>query len=129
MKNARVVAGLVVVVLVVVGLALPVVEGQKKPLTIRLGVHTSIMGAADVIAIRQGYFKQEGLDVEARRFALGKEGRDPMIPGAIAINPTPPTPFLTALNKKIPFSPVAGNPPFFGPNQAAGLKQTELKTG
>src|SRR6266851_3145316 len=113
MKNARVVAGLVVVVLVVVGLALPVVEGQKKPLTIRLGVHTSIMGAADVIAIRQGYFKQEGLDVEARRFALGKEGRDAMIAGAINrvledFCKYDPLPFmLTVTNKAIQEKPDA----------------------
>ena len=38
---------------------------QAKPLKIRLGVHASIMGAPDVIAIRQGYFKQAGLDVGA----------------------------------------------------------------
>jgi NitT/TauT family transport system substrate-binding protein len=128
MKNARVVAGLVVVVLVVVGLALPVVEGQKKPLTIRLGVHTSIMGAADVIAIRQGYFKQEGLDVEARRFALGKEGRDAMIAGAIDINATAPTPFLIGLDKKIPFSAVAVNSLFCGANQVAVLKQSDINS-
>ena len=103
MKHARVVAGLVAVGLVVAGLTRPAAEGQKKPLTIRLGVHTSIMGAADVIAIRQGYFKQEGLEVEARKFALGKEGRDAMIAGAIDINATAPTPFLIGLDKKIPY--------------------------
>src|SRR6266850_5755960 len=128
MKNARVVAGLVVGVLVVVGLALPVVEGQKKPLTIRLGVHTSIMGAADVIAIRQGYFKQEGLDVEARRFALGKEGRDAMIAGALDINSTAPTPFLIGLDKGIPFTAIAVNSYFCGTNHVVVRKESDINT-
>src|SRR5712692_9909400 len=69
----------------------------QAPPKIRLGVHTSLMGAPDVIAIRQGYFKQEGLEVEWRRFALGKDGRDAMIAGAIDINATAPTPFLIGL--------------------------------
>jgi len=66
------------------------VSPQAKPLKIRLGVHASIMGAPDVIAIRQGYFKQAGLEVEHRKFFLGKEGRDAMIAGAIDINATAP---------------------------------------
>src|SRR5262245_65859436 len=56
---------------------------EAKPLKLRIGVHASIMGAPDVIAIRQGFFKQAGLDVEYRKFFLGKEGRDAMIAGAI----------------------------------------------
>ena len=47
-------------------------HAQGKPLKLRIAVHTQTVGAPDVIAIRQGYFKQEGLDVEWRRFALGK---------------------------------------------------------
>jgi len=31
----------------------------QTPLKIRLGIHTSLMGAPDVIAIRQEYFNQE----------------------------------------------------------------------
>ena len=56
------------------------------------------------VADDKGYFKQEGLDVEWRRFALGKEGRDAMIAGALDINSTAPTPFLIGLDKGIPFS-------------------------
>src|SRR5437867_7343290 len=82
---------------------------QAKPLKIRLGVHASIMGAPDVIAIRQGYFKQAGLDVEHRKFFLGKEGRDAMIAGAIDINATAPTPFLIGLDKGVPYTSVAVN--------------------
>src|SRR2546428_897135 len=68
MRRAIVLAGLLI--------AFASAAAQSRPLAVRLAIHTSLMGAPDVIAVRQGYFKQEGLDVEWRRFALGKEGRD-----------------------------------------------------
>src|SRR5438270_340778 len=80
---------LVTAVLVSLALAVTVLGwspsrvGAQKPLKLRLAVHGSLMGAPDVIAIREGYFKEAGLDVDWRRFALGKEGRDAMIAGAI----------------------------------------------
>jgi len=87
MKGIRPLVGLTVAAgLLLVGAA-TMVDAQHKPLTIRLGVHSSIMGAADVIAVRQGYFKQEGLEVDARKFALGKEGRDAMIAGRSTSTP------------------------------------------
>src|SRR5436309_11165810 len=61
----------------------------QRPLTIRLGVHGAVQGAPDVIAIRQGYFKQEHLEVDWRRSSVGREGRDAMIVSAIDINATP----------------------------------------
>src|SRR5437870_8075911 len=100
----------------------------QKPLKIRLGVHTSIMGAADVIALREGYFKKEGLDVEARRFALGKEGRDAMIAGAIDINATAPTPFLIGLDKGVPYTAIAVNSVFCAANHIAVLKSSDINT-
>ena len=78
--------------------AAPVVLAQR-PLTIRLGVHGAVQGAPDVLAIRQGYFKQERLEVDWRRFGVGREGRDAMIAGAIDINATATTPFLIGLEK------------------------------
>ena len=125
MKGMRLLVGLTVAaVLLLAGLAM--VDAQPKPLTIRLGVHTSIMGAADVIAIRQGYFKQEGLDVDARKFALGKEGRDAMIAGAIDINATAPTPFLIGLEKGVPYSSVALNSLFCSALHVVVLKQSDI---
>src|SRR5215470_11269733 len=69
-----------VVLLAVVGtiLALAVPAHTQKLMPLRIAVHTATIGAAYVIAIRQGFYKQEGLDVEWRRFALGKDGRDAM---------------------------------------------------
>src|ERR671930_2724475 len=95
--------------LAVLALALAVPATAQAPRKIRLGVHTDLMGAPDVIAIRQGYFKQEGLEVEWRRFGVGREGRDAMIAGAIDINATATTPFLIGLEKGVPDAAVALN--------------------
>ncbi|HEY3154658.1 MAG TPA: aliphatic sulfonate ABC transporter substrate-binding protein, partial [Candidatus Binatia bacterium] len=62
----------IAVLVLVLGMA-PTIFAQR-PLTIRLGVHGAVQGAPDVIAIRQGYFKQEGLEVDWRRFGVGREG-------------------------------------------------------
>jgi len=103
-------------------------HAQAKPLHIRIAVHTQTVGAPDVIAIRQGYFKQEGLDVEWRRFALGKEGRDAMIAGALDINSTAPTPFLIGLDKGIPFTAIAVNSYFCGTNHVVVRKESDINT-
>jgi len=101
---------------------------QAKPLKLRIAVHTQTVGAPDVIAIRQNYFKQEGLDVEWRRFALGKEGRDAMIAGALDINSTAPTPFLIGLDKGIPFTAIAVNSYFCGTNHVVVRKESDINT-
>ena len=114
----------------VLGLVLgaSLIAGAQKPLKIRLAVHTSIMGAADAIAIRQGYFKQEGLEVEWRRFALGKDGRDAMIAGAIDVNATAPTPFMIGLSKEVPYTAVAVNSLFCGSNHIVVLKNADINS-
>ena len=104
------------------------VSPQAKPLKLRIGVHASIMGAPDVIAIRQGYFKQAGLDVESRKFFLGKEGRDAMIAGAIDINATAPTPFLIGLDKGVPYTSVAVNSMICAATHIVALKSSDLNS-
>src|SRR5262249_23004331 len=103
-------------------------SAPQTPTKIRLAVHTSTLGAADVIAIRQGYYKQEGLDVDWRRFALGKDGRDAMISGAIDINATATTPFLIGLEKGVPYTGVAVNSLFCGSNQLVVLKNADINS-
>src|SRR5215470_2090226 len=100
----------------------------QKLVPLRIAVHTAVIGAADVIAIRQGYFKQEGFDVEWRRFALGKDGRDAMIAGAIDINATAPTPFLIGLEKGVPYTGIAINSIFCGSNQLIVLKNADINS-
>src|SRR3989442_5201666 len=121
MKRTAVLAT-VGLVLVLAGAASP----QPRPLKIRLGVHASIMGAADVIALRQGYFKQAGLEVESRKFFLGKEGRDAMIAGAIDINATAPTPFLIGLDKGVPYTAVAVNSMICSATHVVVLKNSDI---
>jgi len=123
MKTARL-PSLCLVVLVL--MATP--ASPQAPLKIRLGVHTSTLGAADVMAIRQGYFKQEGLEVDWRRFVLGKDGRDAMIAGAIDINATAPTPFVIGLEKGLAFSAIAVNSYFCGTNHIVVLKSSDINT-
>src|SRR5215475_13438633 len=98
----------------------------QAPLKIRLGVHTSTLGAADVMAIRQGYFKQEGLEVDWRRFVLGTDGRDAMIAGAIDVNATAPTPFVIGLEKGLAFRAIAVNSYFCGTNHIVVLKSSDI---
>jgi len=107
--------------------AAPVVLAQR-PLAIRLGVHGAVQGVPDVIAIRQGYFKQERLEVEWRRFGVGKEGRDAMIAGAIDINATATTPFLIGLEKGVPYTAVAVNSLFCGTNHLVVRKDSDIQS-
>ncbi|OLC13904.1 MAG: hypothetical protein AUH29_11660 [Candidatus Rokubacteria bacterium 13_1_40CM_69_27] len=100
----------------------------QAPLKIRLGIHTALMGVPDLIAVRQGFFKQEGLDVDWRRFALGKEGRDAMIAGAIDVNSTATTPFMIGLDKGIPYTAVAVNSLFCGTNHIVVLKNSDINS-
>src|SRR5215470_16665116 len=123
MKRGAVLATLGLV-LVLAGAASP----QSRPLKIRLGVHASIMGAADVIALRQGYFKQAGLEVESRKFFLGKEGRDAMIAGAIDVNATAPTPFLIGLAKGVPYTAVAVNSLICSATHLVVLKSSDINS-
>ncbi len=114
-------------VLVTLGLVLGAVPGvEAESLRIRLGVHTQVTGAPDVIALRQGYFKQEGLEVEWRRFALGKDGRDAMIAGAIDVNATASTPFLIGLERGVAYTAVAVNSHFCGTHHVVVRKDSGL---
>jgi ABC-type nitrate/sulfonate/bicarbonate transport system substrate-binding protein len=121
MRRALVLAG----VLVAVATA---AAAQSRPLAVRLAIHTSLMGAPDVLAVREGYFKQEGLEVEWRRFALGKEGRDAMIAGAIDVNATAPTPFLIGLDKGVPYVAIGVNSLFCGSNHLVVLKSSDINS-
>jgi len=100
----------------------------QAPMKLRLAVHTSTLGAADTIAIRQGFYKQEGLDVDFRRFALGKDGRDAMISGAIDVNATATTPFLIGLDKGVPYVAIAVNSLFCATNHVTVLKSSDINT-
>ena len=121
MKRGIVTIGVLVLVLG----ATPMASAQRPP-TIRLGVHGAVQGVPDVIAIRQGYFKQERLEIDWRRFGVGKEGRDAMIAGAIDINATATTPFLIGLERGVPYTAVAINSLFCGTNHVVVRKDSDI---
>src|SRR6266705_716594 len=123
-RHGRVVLLALVALLLLAGPPAP----AGAPLKLRLGVHTQTVGAPDVIAIRQGYFKQEGLDVEWRRFALGKDGRDAMIAGALDVNATATTPFIVGLEKGVPYTAIAVNSLFCGTNHVVVLKSSDINS-
>lgn len=120
--------GIVTIAVLVSVLGTTPMAFAQRLLTIRLGVHGAVQGAPDVIAIRQGYFKQERLDVEWRRFGVGREGRDAMIAGAIDINATATTPFLIGLEKEIPYTAVAVNSLFCGTNHIVVRKDSDIQS-
>ena len=120
--------GIVTISALVLILGVAPASFAQRPLTIRLGVHGAVQGTSDVIAIRQGYFKQERLEVDWRRFGVGREGRDAMIAGAIDINATATTPFLIGLEKGVPFSAVAVNSYFCGTNHIVVRKDSDIQS-
>jgi len=109
-------------------LGLSSLASAQRSLSIRLGVHGAVQGAPDVIAIRQGFFKQEKLEVDWRRFGVGKEGRDAMIAGAIDVNATATTPFLIGLEKRVPYTAVAVNSLFCGTNHMVVRKDSDIQS-
>ena len=120
--------GRIVVLLAVAAalLTMAVPAHTQKLMPLRIAVHTATIGAADVVAIRQGFYKQEGLDVEWRRFALGKDGRDAMIAGALDINATASTPFVIGLDKGVPYTAIAVNSLFCETNHVVVLKSSDI---
>lgn len=106
--------------------ALPAAAEPLKP--VRISIHSQFMGAPDVIAIRQGYYKEEGLDAQPRRFSLGKEGRDAMVAGALDINPTATVPFMIGLDKGVPYQAIAVNSYFCGTNHVVVLKNSRFNS-
>src|SRR5215470_5966405 len=116
----------VLLAIVVALLALATPAQTQKLVPLRIAVHTAVIGAADVIAIRQGFYKQEGLDVGWRRFALGKDGRDAMIAGALDINATATTPFIVGLEKGVPYTAIAVNSLFCATNHVVVLKSSDI---
>ena len=120
--------GIVTIVVLFLILGIAPTSFAQRPLTIRLGVHGAVQGAPDVIAIRQGYFKQERLEVDWRRFGVGREGRDAMIAGAIDINATATTPFLIGLEKGVPYTAVAVNSYFCGTNHIVVRKESDIQS-
>lgn len=61
---------------------------------VRLGYQFHLWGATAVVAVREGMFKSEGLNVQDRKFSSGAEARNGMVAGSIDIATVGLTPFV-----------------------------------
>lgn len=66
---------------------------------LRIGAHRALMGSFEVIAHRQGYWKDEGLDYTFQYFKQGKLMRNAIIQGNLDTGTTGFSPFTTAVSK------------------------------
>ncbi len=66
---------------------------------LRIGAHRALMGSFEVIAHRQGYWKDEGLDYTFQYFKQGKLMRNAIIQGNLDTGTTGFSPFTTAISK------------------------------
>ena len=66
---------------------------------VRLGYQFHLWGAPAVVAVRKGYFKDEGLEVTDRKFSSGKDTRDAMIAGSVDIGTVGITPFIVGATR------------------------------
>lgn len=66
---------------------------------VRLGYQFHLWGAPAVVALKKGYFKDEGLEVTGRKFASGKDTRDAMIANSVDIGTVGITPFIVGATR------------------------------
>ncbi len=66
---------------------------------LRIGAHRALMGSFEVIAHRQNYWKDEGLDYTFQYFKQGKLMRNAIIQGNLDTGTTGFSPFTTAISK------------------------------
>lgn len=66
---------------------------------VRLGYQYHLWGAPAVVALKKGYFKDEGLATEDRRFASGVDTRNAMLAGSVDIGTVGITPFIVGASR------------------------------
>lgn len=66
---------------------------------VRLGYQYHLWGAPAVIAVKKGFFKEEGLAVEDKKFSSGVDTRNAMISGAVDIGTVGITPFIVGASR------------------------------
>ncbi|MGE0798372.1 MAG: ABC transporter substrate-binding protein [Lautropia sp.] len=76
------------------GLLMPAAAGAQGRAPLRLGYQFHLWGAPAVVGLREGYFAEAGLDVDAKRFASGTDARNAMIAGSVDVATVGMTPFV-----------------------------------
>lgn len=74
----------------------PASGSGEELIPIKVGGQASITGSVDMIGLEQGFFEDEGLDVELIRLSSGKEVRDALISGSVNVGGVAPAPFAAA---------------------------------
>lgn len=84
------------------GLPAAVANGSARAAALapaRLGYQFHLWGAPAVVAVRKGFFKEQGLTIEDRKFSSGKETRDAMVAGSVDIGTVGITPFIVGATR------------------------------
>ncbi|MGE0203228.1 MAG: ABC transporter substrate-binding protein [Hyphomicrobiaceae bacterium] len=66
---------------------------------VRLGYQFHLWGAPAVVALRKGFFKEQGLTITDRKFASGKDTRDAMVANSVDIGTVGITPFIVGATR------------------------------
>lgn len=61
---------------------------------VKLGYQYSLWGAPAVVALELNLFKKHGIEVDAKRFAAGKDARDGLVAGSLDVATVGGTPFV-----------------------------------
>ncbi len=67
---------------------------RAESAVVKLGYQYSLWGAPAVVALELGLFKKHGVEVDAKRFAAGKDARDGLVAGSLDVATVGGTPFV-----------------------------------
>lgn len=81
----------------------------KDAVKVRIAYHASLQGAVTVIAMEKGFFEKHGLDVEATRFASGKDQTQAVLSRSVDIGAMGHHPFIVGVAKGGDYSAVGIN--------------------
>lgn len=83
--------------------------GPAQPLKIRLGIMSILDSVTPYVAEKQGFFKEEGLQVEVRYFDTGPQAISAIISGDLQITYSALVPIVNAMARKAPIVIIANN--------------------
>lgn len=66
---------------------------------VRLGYQFHLWGAPAVVGLQKGFFENQGLEVEGRKFSSGKDTRDAMVANSVDIGTVGITPFIVGATR------------------------------
>lgn len=110
------------------GLVLSRPAVAQDDVKIRVAYHASLQGATTVVALEKGFFKKHGLDVEATRFASGKDQAQAILSRSVDIGAIGYIPFIVGVAKGGDYSGVGINTYYGGSQRIMVRKDSPVKT-